>query len=248
MFKANSAKFFVICIAIFYFTNIADAQAPDLTELYNYQNPFGTTCSIDGKPTATTEKKKWNRLKNRFTVGNNIENVTFADLLKLRPFKNGKIPLVDNPNHLRYVSIVGYVRSVFPGGTKGESCNCGATKTSLADAHIEIVLNPMTDVNEKTGKGVITVEVTERSRRLANLSLLQSNVGNDWSTSMLKSRIQGRWVRFTGWLYYDDEHHSGSWKTDPINSKGEKNWRATAWEVHPVLGIEVLNGKPSDIP
>lgn len=224
------------------------AQFPDLTVLDNYQNPFGTTCSIDGKPTATVAKKKWNRLKNRFNAGDNIETVTFADILKLRPAKNGKMPLVTNANHSRYVSFVGYVRSVFPGGTGGESCNCGAKGKFLADAHIEVVINPMIDVNDPLGKGVITVEVTERSRRLAKLGLLKTTVGNDWSTSILKSQIQGRWVRFTGWLYYDDEHHLESWKVDPTNAKGKNNWRATAWEVHPVMGIEVLNGKPNDIP
>jgi hypothetical protein len=223
------------------------AQLPNLSVLDNYPNPFGDTCGIEGKPTATAEKKKWNSLKNRYEIGDNIENIKFDDILKLRPNKNGKLPLVTNQNHSRYVSFVGYVRSVFAGGTKGESCNCGAKGKILADAHIEVVLNPNTDVNDETGKGIIVVETTERSRRLAKLGQLQSNVGEDWSTSILKGQIQGRWVRFTGWLYYDDEHHSGSWKVDPDNAKGESNWRATAWEVHPVLGIEVLNGKPNDL-
>lgn len=248
MKKSILINFLAMAFLVYCSTSNLLAQFPDLTVLDNYQNRFGTTCNIDGKPTATAAKKKWNRLKNRFNIGDNIENITFADILKLRPAKNGKMPVVTNPNHLRYVSFVGYVRSVFPGGTGGESCNCGAIGKFLADAHIEVVINPMIDVNDPLGKGVITVEVTERSRRLAKLGLLQTNVGNDWSTSILKSQILGRWVKFTGWLYYDDEHHLESWKVDPTNEKGKKNWRATAWEVHPVLGIEVLNGKPSDIP
>jgi hypothetical protein len=226
----------------------ASAQFPDLTILEDYPNPFGISCGIDGKETATANKKQWNQLKNRFNIGNSIEEIKFADILKLRPFKNGKMPLVTNANHDRYVSFVGYVRSVFAGGTTGESCNCGANTKLQADAHIEVVLNPLTDVNDQTGKGIIVVETTERSRRLANLGLLQTNVGNDWSTSILKSRIQGRWVKFTGWLYYDDEHHLESWRVDPNNVVGKNNWRATAWEVHPVLGIETLDGKPNDVP
>jgi hypothetical protein len=224
------------------------AQFPDLTVLDNYSNPSGTVCSIDGKTTATAAKKKWNRLKNRFNIGDSIEAMTFAGILKIRPNKNGKIPAVTNANQSRYISFVGYVRSVFPGGTTGESCNCGAKGRITSDAHIEVVLNPLVDENDPDGKGVITVEVTERSRRLAALGLLDTNIGNDWTTKMLKDQIRGRWVKFTGWLYYDDEHHLESWKIDPTNSKGKNNWRATAWEIHPVMGIEVLPGKPADIP
>jgi hypothetical protein len=235
-----------VLIGLFAVSN-AFAQFPDLTVLDNYPNPFGTTCSIDGKPSAKPEKKKWNKLKNRFNLGEILEPITFADILGLKPFANGVIPDVANANHLRYVSIVGFVRSVAAGGTAGESCNCGETSTKFVDTHIEIVLN-FADRDNKTGKGVITVEVTERSRRLAKLGLLQTNIGNDWSTTKLKSTLKNNWVKFSGWLYYDDEHHRETWQVDPNNVIGKNNWRATAWEVHPVLGIELLGGNLNNIP
>lgn len=228
--------------------NSGTAQFPDLTTLEDYPNPFGTTCSIDGKETATAKKKAWNRLKNRFNLGANTETLTFKDILNLRPYKNGAMPMVENPNHARYVSVVAYVRAAYPGGTKGESCNCGAKGVKTADVHINLVIDPSTDENDATGKGVIVVEVTERTRRLAALGLLDSNIGNDWKSTTLKNKIRGQWVRFTGWLYYDDEHHDESWRVDPTNTVGRKNWRATAWEIHPIMGIELLPGKPDDIP
>lgn len=226
---------------------LLSAQTPDLTVLDNYPNPSGTTCGLDGKKTATAEKKKWNRLKNRFRVGDSTESITFKDILKLRPYKNGSKPSVENQNHLRYVSFVGYVRAAYPGGTAGESCNCGANGRKTADVHIDVVIDPQPDEDDPSGRGVIVVEVTERTRRLAALGLLDSNIGSDWTASTLKEKIRGRWVRFSGWLYYDDEHHLESWRVDPQNKVGRKNWRATAWEVHPVMGIEVLPGKPDDL-
>lgn len=236
-----------ICFGLVVFAGVSFGQIPDLTVLNNYPNPTGDTCSIDGKPTANEKKKAWNRLKNRYQPGSTIENIKFKDIKNLRPYKNGAIPAVDSDNHGRYVSFVGYVRAAYPGGTKGESCNCGAKGSVITDVHINVVLNPNPDEDDPDGKNVIVVEVTERSRRLAALGLLQSNIGNDWSAKKLKEKIRGRWVRFTGWLFYDDEHHTESWKFDPTNTKGRKNWRATAWEVHPVLGIEVLPSKPDDI-
>lgn len=245
------AKLFVIA-AFFTITLIAVnsgvAQFPDLTVLDNYPNPFGTTCSIDGKETATAKKKAWNRLKNRFNLGASTEALTFQDILNLRPYKNGSMPLSGNLNHGRFVSVVAYVRAAYPGGTGGESCNCGAKGAKTADVHINLVIDPSTDEDDPNGKGVIVAEVTERTRRLAALGLLNSNIGNDWKATTLKDKIRGRWVRFTGWLYYDDEHHTESWRVDPTDTVGRKNWRATAWEIHPIMGIELLPGKPSDIP
>lgn len=250
-FSKNTSRLFVtIAFSAFILISAfsASAQFPDLTTINNYPNPFGTTCSVDGKPSATAKKKRWNRLKNRFNVGATTEALTFKQIRNLRPYKNGAMPAVDNANHARYVSFVGYVRAVYPGGTKGESCNCGAKGAATADVHINVVLNPTPDEDDPLGKNVIVVEVTERTRRLAALGLLETNVGNDWKSTTLKEKIRGRWVKFTGWLFYDDEHHGESWRVDPTNTVGRKNWRATAWEVHPVMGIEVLPGKPDDIP
>ena len=47
----------------------------------------------------------------------------------------------------------------------------------------------------------------------------------------------GRRVRVAGWLMFDHEHADEAENTRP----GERdNWRATAWEIHPVTAIAVL--------
>jgi hypothetical protein len=60
----------------------------------------------------------------------------------------------------------------------------------------------------------------------------------DWSTATLQRQLTGRRVRFEGWLLFDDEHDEESENTRP----GDRdNWRATAWEIHPVTSIEVMS-------
>jgi hypothetical protein len=219
----------------------------NLTVLMNYPNPTGSTCSTSGNPNASPEKKASNRLKNRFRLPTEAVVATIPQILALPPGAGGTSVPPDGPMQRLAVIVVGYVGDVRRGGTSGESCNCGATGSGQVDTHIELVLTPE-DGTDQAGRRMLVVEVTERSRRLAKLGLLPTNIGNNWSNNMLRSRLLGRWVRFTGWLFYDDDHHLESWAVDPDDTIERSNWRGTAWELHPVMGIEVLPGKPADLP
>jgi hypothetical protein len=61
--------------------------------------------------------------------------------------------------------------------------------------------------------------------------------GIDWETSTLKRTINGRCVRISGWMLFDSEHKGQAENTAPGNSA---DWRATAWEIHPITSLEVL--------
>ncbi len=50
--------------------------------------------------------------------------------------------------------------------------------------------------------------------------------------------IKGKCVAFTGFLFYDSIHADEAENTAPGR---KKNWRKTAWEVHPVTSYEVLD-------
>ncbi len=216
---------------------------PNLTTIETYPNPFGETCTIDGTtqrggmPTANRTNE--NELKNRFYPPSSYQPYTVYQMLRL---PNDQ----DNSLEQTGIALTGFVKGVKPGGTNGESCNCEASGKGEVDAHIEVITDPKEDNAE--GQGMIVVEVTERSRRLAALGLLPTTIGNDWTTEQLKRQITGKWVRFSGWLLYDTDHVKESWNVDPEDGLGRRNWRGTPWEVHPVMGIEVLVGGSPNSP
>jgi len=232
----------------------APVQWPNLDVLTNYPNPSGNTCGLDGSATPTTsEHAKRNRQKNRYRLPNSgtFEPITYEELLALphgepnaTQTKIVNYPRSGDQNNRRAVSFIGYVQDIFAAGCRqysatsgGESCNCNTTTKSQCDAHINVVVDPFN--NAGNGRGVVVVEVTERSRRLAAQGLLTTNnIGNDWSTSTLRSKLLGRWVRFSGWLFFDADHYDQAWVIDEENTIGKSNFRETAWEIHPVMGIE----------
>ena len=118
--------------------------------------------------------------------------------------------------------VEGYVVEVVEGGI--EAANCYAY--DRRDVHIHVA--PRADAPRTEW---VVMEVTPRARMWA------VEWGWDWSASALKKELVGRRCRFEGWLLFDREHADESENTAP-GSRG--NWRGTAWELHPVTRIEVL--------
>ncbi len=123
------------------------------------------------------------------------------------------------------VEIEGIVFDVEPGGI--ESANCSAQDLADRDTHIEIVRS----MDDSGPTRRMIVEVTPRLRAMALAR------GLDWSTQALEA-LKGHRVRIKGWMLFDFEHIDESENTAP---RKRDNWRATAWEVHPVTDITVLN-------
>jgi hypothetical protein len=245
--RSSSTLLVLILILVSLAVTSAGAQPawPNLDVLDAYPNATGDTCPLSGTADPQTEKGKVNALKNRYTLpANGFEPMLLSQLFALPSGTASTPPPSTDPNHNRAVTVVGYVREVKPGGTRGESCNCKATRRDLVDTHIEIVLDP--NRHDETGRGMVVVETTERVRRLARDGLLTSNLGNDWSHQALRDRLLGRWVKLSGWLFYDVSHHTESWRVDPQNRVANNNWRETGWEIHPVIAIETGVPPPSD--
>jgi hypothetical protein len=121
----------------------------------------------------------------------------------------------------RAASVEGLVIRVFDAGV--ESANCFSL--TRLDAHVELATRPDAPPNER-----LIVEVTPPMRDWAAAR------GRDWSTATLQRTLVGRRVRVEGWLLFDDEHDEEAENTRPGNPE---NWRATAWEIHPVTAIEI---------
>lgn len=186
---------------------------------------LNTASSQDCPPEGTaktTRLAELNRLKNRANFA------TQADIDTAITLKKMLVPGNDEKrwNKTKAAKITGYVCDVKPGGI--ETCNCKTKEIDERDTHIELLADPMHD-NKMLR---MVVEVTPRMR------LQVKEQGLDWSTKTLRDKLLGRWVSFTGWLLFDEEHANQAENTKPGR---EKNWRATAWEIHPVTKIEIVN-------
>ncbi len=58
-----------------------------------------------------------------------------------------------------------------------------------------------------------------------------------WSEEKLHEQLVGHWCEFEGWLYFDEGHAEQAENAAPHEPA---NWRATAWELHPVTKITVI--------
>ena len=106
-----------------------------------------------------------------------------------------------------------------------EATNCFSP--CRRDIHILIAKGKDAHKNEQ-----VVVEVTPNLREWA------ARQGIDWSEETLKAQLVGRWCAFEGWLYFDVGHAEES---ENIAAHNPENWRATAWEIHPVTKIVVLS-------
>jgi hypothetical protein len=181
----------------------------------------GQDCGPDG--TARSEAgKELNRLKNRYNIPKEEDidpEVSLAAMLA----PGNDINRFDAKKAARIQAIV---VNVLVGGNR-ETCNCGASAVNERDTHIEVGLTEDAPSTQR-----VIVEVTPRIRMLK---------GRGWTTAALKEKYKGKWVEVTGWLMFDTMHIDGAENTNP---GGERNWRATCWEIHPVSDIKILDSPP----
>lgn len=197
-----------------------------------WQMQNGEFCPPEGQSTSghqlSEAKKAANRLKNRFDFPTQTDidsGVTLGAMLA---------PDEDDRSRWEGVKagrIAGWVVSV-KASTGGESCNCGAHDPIDCDTHIDVALTPDAENTEH-----IIVEVTPRIRQI------MAQNGVDWSSETLRNPqtgIKGKWVEFTGWMFFDTDHLHEAENTNP---GGSRNWRASCWELHPVTSI-VISSQP----
>lgn len=172
-------------------------------------------CPQDGLA-FTADRRALHRLKNRTALPQNSDfdpNVTLESLLQ---------PGNDQArwSTSRAGKIEGYVVSVGEAGV--ELANCYVRR----DIHINIARSQDAPVTEQ-----VVMEVTPPMLDWAR------SRGWDWSAGTLERQLVGRWCRFEGWLFYDITHAGESENIAPGRSG---NWRATAWEIHPITKFEII--------
>jgi hypothetical protein len=165
-----------------------------------------------------------NRLKNRIDEGNYVP-VPFDAIAQLgwpqavERRRRARWSASDAEAVARYegipVVVEGYLASSKLEGP--ESPNCHGADNEFRDFHIWLIKTPNED-----RKGSIVVETTPPVRAKHP----------NWRTDLLgQIARKDQRVRVSGWLMLDPEHPDQVGKT-----------RATIWEVHPVMKIEVFDG------
>lgn len=190
----------------------------------NAQAPPSSMDDFDGCGMSGSGKsanlKALNQLKNRYNAPQDSQieqSITLSAVLAPGDDKT-------RWNSSSGAEVMGYVLDVKPGG--GETCNCGKTDPAHTDAHIELVLNSTDTAQTKS----VVAEVTPRLRAI------MKSKGTDWSKKMLRKQFRGKWIKVRGWMMFDTQHANAAENTNP---GGAKNWRATAWEIHPVTEIQI---------
>ena len=166
----------------------------------------------------TSERRRLHRLKNRTALPQPSDfdsRVTLAALLQ--PGDDTNRWSTD-----RAARVQGYVIDVAYAGSEAANCFSPCRR----DIHIVIATHAGASKSEQA-----VLEVTPK------LSDWATQQGMDWSEAALRRQLIGHWCEFEGWLYFDLGHAEESENLSPTNPS---NWRATAWEVHPITKITVL--------
>src|SRR5829696_7523157 len=166
----------------------------------------------------TTRARNLHRLKNRtaFPQAADFDSRVTLEAL-LQPGDD-----INRWSTDRAARIQGEVIDVEYAGAEATNCFSPCRR----DIHILVATRKDAAKNEQ-----VVVEVTP------NLQDWATKQGIDWSEQTLHSQLVGHWCEFEGWLYFDVGHAEEAENTAPNNPE---NWRATAWEVHPVTKITVI--------
>ncbi len=190
-------------------------------------------CPACGSKTRDAKHLTLNVNKNRGTAVTSPKKIT-VETIRDPANNTGKF------TPTKQVSVTGFVAGVDPGGMP-ETCNC--KRPDLRDVHINIVAN-QSEVGDQSK--YVVVEFTPRWEK--KFHFVDTNY--DEMLAAVKAQIEGKWVKFDGWMLYDFIHANASQSTSPNQpvcpNDGQQhpncNWRATPWEVHPVTAYTVVTG------
>ena len=217
-------------------------------------------CSSKNEGTAQSQgARERNRMKNRWLVnlsGFAVESLDTASFLKkvreydsriqgkhrgdLTAAQREELDSCEN----QIVSLTGWLVLAYAGPP--ETTNCG--DETFHDWHLEIFQKPSDHAPQVGDPTPIICEITPRTERIIYRDgvRIQSLAGffrlQDASYKATGHKAQK--VRVTGYLLWDDDHNDSADVGSTIQRFGRNGlhqpWRSTAWEIHPVMKIELI--------
>jgi hypothetical protein len=165
----------------------------------------------------STERRELHRLKNRTAIPQVSDFDPAVTLSKMLQPGDDR----ERWSQTRAASVEGYVVSIANGPIELTNCYVPCSR----DIHIHVGLRPDAPPREQ-----LVLEITPRMQEWARRQ------GRDWSEKTLRGELLSHWCSFEGWLLYDS-HHAG--KSENNVPGRAHNWRATAWEIHPITNFEI---------
>jgi len=223
----------------------------DMTGWDCVNNPEGTAQSEDAK--------ERNRMKNRWPVNLSLFPIEAFDtagfLKKVREYdarlgsqRRGELTAAQKDELDRYenqiVSLTGWL--VFAYAGPPETTNCASA--TFHDWHLELFENPSDHAPQVSDPTPIICEITPRTeQRIYREGVRIQSLAEFFRLSDVSYHATGhkaQKVRVTGYLMWDDDHNGaadvGSTVQWLSGNGFHHPWRSTAWEVHPVIKIEVI--------
>ena len=249
----------LLCTAVVVTLLASPAPVTEDTELRDL-DVTGWECANQFEGSAQSrEARERNRMKNRWPVNLSVFTVesldTAAFLKKVREYDSRlqsehrseltaaqKDQLDSYENQI--VSLTGWLVLAYPG--QAETANCGSP--IFHDWHLEIFAEPSDHAPRVGDATPIICEITPRTER----RIYRDGVRIQALTGFFRlqdlsyhaTAHTAKKVCVTGYLMWDDQHnrsgHVGT-TVQYFSSDGFHHpWRSTAWEIHPVMKIDVI--------
>jgi hypothetical protein len=249
-----------LCLAIVVTVpaNLGTIGAED-TELRDL-DVTGWECANQFEGTAQSrEARERNSMKNRWPVklsGFTVEPLNTAGFLKkVREYDSriqnehrwqltaGQKDQLDSYEN-QIVSLTGWLVLAYAGPP--ETTNCG--NALFHDWHLEIFAERSDHAPRIGDPTPIICEITPRTERAIYRQSVRIQSLTEFfrlqDTSYRPTGHKAQKVRVTGYLLWDDEHNGTADVGSTIQYIGSNGfhhpWRATAWEIHPVMKVEVI--------
>jgi len=215
-----------------------------------------------GRSPDTTER---NRLKNRFAPDlSNLAVKSFDTSSFLKHFadfdietkgrrrkdlsasQRRRLEILEAP----LVSLTGYLVLAYPG--PAESTNCSSV--DFHDWHLELFEQPSDHPPQPGDPTPIILEITPRTQNaIYHDGIRVQELAAFFRRTDLTYESTGhpaQKIRVTGYLLWDDEHNDntkdvGATIRSIARNRYHNPWRATAWEIHPVIKVERAGAPPS---